>query len=168
MSDDTTTRLGLPLLQAGQAQKELTHNEALTLLDFAVQAVVEAVGLDAPPATPAPGECWIVGATPGAAWTGQANAIAGWSDGGWRFVPAFAGMTAWSRADAALARFDGDAWSVGTLSGLRLLLDGLQVVGARQPAIAAPASGSVIDTEARSTLSAILSALRAHGLIALE
>ena len=33
---DTTARLRLPTLRAGQAQKELTHNEALTLLDLAV------------------------------------------------------------------------------------------------------------------------------------
>lgn len=37
MNDQTTVRLSLPLLQVGQAQKELSHNEALTLLDFAVQ-----------------------------------------------------------------------------------------------------------------------------------
>lgn len=64
MSDETSVRLGLPLLQTGQAQKEMTHNEALTLLDFAVQPVVEAVGVDTPPAAPAPGACWVVGPTP--------------------------------------------------------------------------------------------------------
>ena len=39
----TTSRLGLPTLAAAQAQKEMTHNEALTLLDVAVQPVVAAV-----------------------------------------------------------------------------------------------------------------------------
>ena len=40
VSEETTARLTLPFLQSGQAQKELTHNEALTLLDIAVQPVV--------------------------------------------------------------------------------------------------------------------------------
>ena len=57
MSDETTARLGLPFLQAGQGQKELTHNEALAMLDIAVQPVVLEVGLATPPATPLPGQC---------------------------------------------------------------------------------------------------------------
>ncbi|WP_312846581.1 hypothetical protein [Sphingopyxis sp. PET50] len=44
----STARLALPLLAMAQAQKEVTHNEALTLLDLLVQPVVEA----GPQATP--------------------------------------------------------------------------------------------------------------------
>ncbi len=166
MSDDTSVRLGLPLLQTGQAQKELSHNEALVLLDLAVQPAVEAVGTDTPPATPAEGQCWIVGPAPTGAWTGQAKALAGWTGGGWRYVAAREGMTAWSRADGAFARFEGSAWSVGSVRGTQLVLGGNVVVGARRPAIAAPGGGSVIDAEARSALGLVLAALRSHGLIA--
>lgn len=166
MSDDTTARLGLPLLHVGQAQKEVSHNEALALLDFAVQASVEAVGLDTPPIAPAVGQGWIVGAAPTGAWAGQARALAGWTSDGWRFVAAHPGMTAWSGADGAFARFDGAAWQIGSVVGTRLVLAGRSVVGAQQPAIAAPASGATIDAEARTAIGAVLSALRAHGLIA--
>ena len=38
---DTTANLGLPLLLPAQAQKHVTHNEALQLLDILVQARVE-------------------------------------------------------------------------------------------------------------------------------
>ncbi len=86
MSDDTTSRLALPLLQPGQAQKETTHNEALTLLDLAVQASVLAVGTNVPPVAPTVGNGWIIGVAPTGAWTGQARAIAGWTSGGWRFL----------------------------------------------------------------------------------
>ncbi|WP_028970118.1 phage tail protein [Sphingomonas sp. URHD0057] len=51
------------------------------------------------------------------------------------------------------------------LSGSALLLDGVQVVGARCSAIASPTGGTTIDTQARSTLNQLLSALRQHGLI---
>jgi len=39
-------------------------------------------------------------------------------------------------------------------------------VGARAAAIDSPAGGTVVDLEARSAISAILSAMRQHGLIA--
>lgn len=166
MTSQSSARLALPFLIAGQAQKEVWHNEALALLDLAVQPSVVAVGLDTPPASPATGACWIVGATPDGAWSGQPHAIAGWTDGGWRFVPAQAGMRVWSRADAVDARFDGTRWTLGDLVGNRLVLGGQPMLEARQPAIAAPANGAVIDIEARAAIAAIRAALQSLGLIA--
>lgn len=165
MSDQTSTRLGLPLLQAGQAQKELSHNEALTLLDLAVQASVEAVGLDTPPAAPLPGACWVVGAAPTGDWSGRALALAGWTEGGWRFVAPPPGMTVWSKADRVDARFDGSRWTIGKMVANRLVLGGFPMLGPPQPAIAAPANGSVVDAEARATIATILVALQTLGLI---
>jgi hypothetical protein len=46
-----------------------------------------------------------------------------------------------------------------------LFVQGEQVVGSRAAPIVDPAGGSVIDSEARSSLTQILGALRAHGLI---
>ena len=40
MSDDASARLGLPYLAAGQMQKHVTLNEALTRLDSLVQLAV--------------------------------------------------------------------------------------------------------------------------------
>ncbi|WP_420140894.1 DUF2793 domain-containing protein [Sphingomonas sp.] len=103
---ETTPRLMLPLLAAGQAQKEVTHNEALTLLDMLVQPVVEASGIDVPPVAPQPGQIWIVGGAASGAWAGHADHLAGWSGGGWRFVTPQPGMTAcamWRRMRNGLA-----------------------------------------------------------------
>jgi Protein of unknown function (DUF2793) len=82
---DVTDRLSLPLLVAGQAQKEVTHNEALTLIDFLAQPVVVAVAPVSVPAAPTLGQSWIVGAAPTGAWAGKAAHIASWTSGGWRF-----------------------------------------------------------------------------------
>lgn len=166
MSDDETARLALPLLSAGQAQKELTHNEALTVLDLLAQPVVVAVGIDMPPDTPLPGQCWIVGVAPDGLWTGYANHFAGWTTGGWRLVAPVDGMLAWSIADVAEARFRDGAWEVGSVRGTRLEIGGIQLVGSQQPAIADPAGGAAPDAEARTAIAAILAALRGHGLIA--
>ncbi|WP_307088936.1 DUF2793 domain-containing protein [Sphingomonas faeni] len=117
MSDDSTSRLALPLLQPGQAQKETTHNEALTLLDLAVQASVVAVGTNVPPVAPTPGSTWIVGTAPTGGWAEQARAIAGWTSSGWRFLAGREGMTVWSIADGQPARFGAGTWTLGVLAG---------------------------------------------------
>lgn len=161
-----TSRWALPLLDAGQAQKEMTHNEALAALDLLAQAGVVAVDLDAPPASPAAGQCWIVGAAPTGVWAGHAGALAGWTAGGWRFLAARDGMRAWSAADGCDAVYTGGQWRVGALAGTALRIAGVQVVGARRPAIAAASGGTTVDAEARAALGQVLAALAAHGLIA--
>lgn len=166
MSDGRTARFGLPMLQPGQAQKELYHNEALALIDVMMHANVEAIGLNTPPTSPAAGKCWVVGAAPTGSWAGAAHQLAGWTAGGWRFVAPVDGMTVWSLADALEARFVVDSWVLGDTRAARLMIGGVQVVGARQPGIADPVGGTTIDTEARAVLALILTALSAHGLIA--
>lgn len=47
-----------------------------------------------------------------------------------------------------------------------LRVNGMKVVGAKQPAISNPAGGTVIDIEARDVLNQLLTAMRSHGLIA--
>ncbi len=49
---DITDRLALVLIAPGQAQKEMTHNEALARLDIMVQAVVQSVAPASVPASP--------------------------------------------------------------------------------------------------------------------
>jgi len=162
---DITERLGLPLIAAGQAQKDMTHNEALTLLDLAVQASVVAADVSHPPATPLSGQCWVVGPAPSGAWTGQAGAIAGWTAGGWRFVAPRAGLRVRHAASGQEAACDGAGWTTGEMRAARLLIDGRQVVGAQGAAIAVPVGGTTIDHECRGAVETILITLRKHGLI---
>ena len=166
MAEEITARLALPLLQAGQAQKEMTHNEALARLDLAVQARVETMGLNDPPADPGAGDCWTVGPAPTGAWAGNAGALAGWTGDGWRFVAAAEGMTVWVADRAIAARYIGGGWVAGDLAGDQVSIEGVKVVGAQAAAIADPAGGTTVDAEARTTIGAILSILRGHGLIA--
>lgn len=161
-----TARWGLPMLEAGQAQKEMTVNEALARLDLLAQAGVVAAGLDTPPATPMAGQAWIVGRAPTGGWAGQAQALAGWTIGGWRFVAPRDGMSVWSAASGCPVTFADGQWRVGRLAGTSVAIGGLQVVGARAAAIPAPAGGGVVDTEVRAAVAAVLDALRHHGLIA--
>jgi len=168
MHDEHTDRLGLPLLWAGQAQKELFHNEALAVIDMAVQASVVALGVADPPDDPQRGACWIVGAGASGAWAGHDHALAGWTGGGWRFIAPREGMAIWSHADTMMVRYRSGAWEIGKLTAASVSIGSHQVLGARQPAIADPVGGQIVDTEAREALKSVLSAMRAHGLIAAE
>jgi Protein of unknown function (DUF2793) len=163
---DLSDRLKLPLLATWQAQKEMTHNEALALTDMLVQPVVEAVAPASVPASPGLGKCWIVGAGASGAWAGKDGHLACWTGGGWRFSAPFAGMSVWSVADAVTVRRSGSAWQIGAINAKSYAVNGAQVVGVQRPAIAGPTGGTVIDAQARITLTSILDALRAHGLIA--
>jgi Protein of unknown function (DUF2793) len=157
-------RLKLPLLAAAQAQKEVTHNEALALADIAVQAVVQSVAPANVPTSPAPGQCWIVGLSPTGAWAGRPGTIAAWTSGGWRFVAPFEGMQAWSIADGVMVRRGGSAWISGAMTATSLSVGGQQVVGARAARVIGPSGGATIDSQARAAIAALIAGLETHGL----
>jgi Protein of unknown function (DUF2793) len=163
---ETSERLKLPLLTSGQAQKEATHNEALTLADMLVQPVVQSVAPASVPATPQLGQCWIVGTGAGGAWAGHDGAMACWTAGGWRFAAPFEGMEAWNLATGTFARRSGTIWITGIVNASQIRVENVQLLTARQAAIASPSGGATIDSEARIALGSILTALRTHGLIA--
>lgn len=163
---ETSARFPLPLLVPGQAQKEMTHNEALALIDILLNPVVEAVNETTPPIAPTPGQCWVIGVAPTGTWSGRDLMIAGWTDGGWRFAPCPEGVSVWSKADQLPVRKTASGWETGVLKVIELRVGANKVVGARQPSISAPSGGSVTDAEARIAINSILSALQTHGLIA--
>ncbi len=164
--NELTHRLSLPMLHIAQAHKEMMHNEALMLIDLLLHGCVAEVARDAPPPAPSAGQCWIVGPAPTGDWTGHAGQIAGMTDGGWRFVAPREGMRLWWTGGETTVEFRGGEWRRGEVPARRILIDGTPVVGAQQAAIASPTDGATRDEEARTALSAILAALRAHGLIA--
>ena len=81
---ETTPALGLPFILNGQAQKHVTHNEALVALDALVQLAVLSAGENDPPAEPAEGDPYIVGDAPTGAWADRAGAVAAFTGGAWR------------------------------------------------------------------------------------
>lgn len=163
---EATARFALPLLQAGQAQKELFHNEALTAIDALMSPAVATITMDVPPDAPGIGDSFIVGTGGVGPWTGQAERLATWTSGGWRFVSPVSGMRVWLKDSSRWAWHDGAIWRDDVPSSTGVRIDGVRVVGAQQPAVEQPTGGSSVDNEARATLVGILQALRSHGLIA--
>lgn len=107
---DSTANLLLPFILAAQAQKHVTHNEALRLLDGVVQLSVLDKDLTAPPGSPAEGARYIVAVGATGAWTGWAGDIALWTDGAWLRLPARAGWQAWVQEEEALYARIGSTW----------------------------------------------------------
>lgn len=161
-----SARLGLGFLQAAQIQKETTINEGFAALDLAVCSAIDGFLLNTPPASPVEGSSYIVGNAPTGAWAGHGLALAGYTDGGWRYIAPIPGLTAFDKASGELAMFDGSAWEKGNVRAAKLSVGQNQVVGARQAAVTDPTGGPVIDAEARAAIAAVLNRLRVHGLIA--
>ena len=105
-----SNRLALPLLDAAQAQKHVTHNEALVTLDSLVQLSVSARGVLSPSATPAEGDRVIVGTGANGAFAGHDGSLAAFDNGGWAFLVPRAGWQVYVVAERALFTFDGTAW----------------------------------------------------------
>ena len=109
---DVTPHLGLPLIAASQAQKHVTHNEALGLLDALVQLACLDKDLTAPPPSPAEGDRYLVAAaSPGGAWAGFGGQVVRYADGVWTGAVPRVGWFAYVIDEADLYVFDGSAWT---------------------------------------------------------
>lgn len=111
---EKTTRHKLPYLMPAQAQKHVTHNEALRMLDGLVNIALSGVGLNEPPAAPGDGEIHLVGDQPQDAWSDHSGHLAVFQDGGWYFHTPVPGMTAYDLSQEQLLVHDGIGWSSPT------------------------------------------------------
>ncbi len=108
---DLTENLDLPFIMPSQAQKHVTHNEALRMLDALVQCAVVSADLSEPPADPAAGERHIVAGGATGAWAGRDGRIAAWQDGAWAFLTPQSGWRCHVADRNALWVHDGAAWA---------------------------------------------------------
>jgi hypothetical protein len=141
--DSTSPRFALPLLFAGQAQKEAFVNEAHALTDALLHCAIEGE-VTAPPITPIEGTNWLVAPSPSGTWAGQAGKIACRQAGNWLFVAPRDGMRVLDRSSGQERHFFA-GWQVPI-------------------APAAVTGGSTIDTQARSAIASLISALRIAGV----
>jgi hypothetical protein len=141
----STPALGLPLLIAGQAQKEFFVNEALSLLD-ALHARAVIASQPAPPASPAEGACYRVTTPATGAWAGEEERIAVRVAGTWHFISPTDGMLVYDRAATAFVIYQSQ-WQAAAV-------------------VAEPSGGTVVDVQARSTLAALIAALMTMGVLA--
>jgi len=109
MSD--SPNLNLPYIIASQAQKHITHNEAIKALDVIVQLSVLNKNLLTVPALPNDGDRHIVAPNATGSWVNKDNQIAAYQDGAWIFYPAQIGWSAWVADLSQLHAWDGTDWN---------------------------------------------------------
>jgi hypothetical protein len=107
-----TRRFGAPLLEAGQAQKHVTVNEALTRMDALAGGVVLSRTLAVPPTEPGDGDLFIPATGAGGQWAGRDGMLALWDNGGWLFAPPVAGRRLWVEDEAIEIAHTGTTWAV--------------------------------------------------------
>lgn len=137
-------RFALPLLFAGQSQKEFYVNEAHARVDALLHPAVESEA-STPPPSPAAGECWLVGSSPTGAWAGHADALACFAAGAWTFVQPRDGMRVFDSSTGQFLLYRG-GW-----------------IAPAAPTI--PAGGATVDTEARTVIAGLIAALAEAGIL---
>jgi len=110
---DATTNLLLPYILASQAQKHVTHNEALRLLDGLVQLSALDRDMTAPPGSPEDGDRYIVASGATGDWAGWDLNVAVFTDGAWLRLPPRVGWRTWIEDEGLLLVYNGSEW-VGT------------------------------------------------------
>lgn len=134
-----TPRLELPLLAASQAQKHVTHNDALLALDALMHlAVIERRA--APPAAPGEGSRYLVEAGAGGAFAGQAGKVALFEDGGWRFLAPRQGWLLWVAQEQVPLVHDGAGWTELKTRAADRLGIGTSADATNRLAVASPAA----------------------------
>lgn len=147
---EKTTNLKMPFIMPSQAQKHVTHNEALLALDVLVQLSVLDRDLAAPPPLPAEGSRYIIAAPATGAWAGKAGQVAAWQDGAWAYHPPASGWLAWVADEQRILAYDGSGW-VDTLSfavnpasmvGINTIADTTNRLAVKSPAVLFDNQGS--------------------------
>lgn len=109
--DQTTTNLKLPYIAPSQAQKHVTHNEAIRALDALVQLSVMSRKLKNAPPEPSEGDRYIVASEAVTPWAGKTDQIAAWQDDAWVFFQPQEGWHAWVAEEQTFVVFDRNSWS---------------------------------------------------------
>lgn len=118
---DTSDQINLPYLASNQAQKHVTLNAALQIIDQLAQlAVLDRVRTQ-PPGEPLAGDRYIIASPATGAWAGHEDAVAVFTDGAWAFHTPKAGWRAYDLSAPAALVFDGSAWIADTPQRLERL-----------------------------------------------
>lgn len=137
---ETTELLQLPYIMSSQAQKHVTHNEALRMLDALTQIGIESRTRGAPPAEPSPGARFLVPEGADEAWGAAPGSLLAWQEGTWAALEPRAGWIAWVVDEARLIAFDGSAWRGTGAEGFATLGVNATADDTNRLAVSAPAT----------------------------
>lgn len=137
---DTSPNLALPFLLPAQAQKHVTHNEALRILDLVTQLTIQEFDVATPPVQPLEGQIWAVAANAVSDWAGKDGLLAACLNGGWVYYTPRLGWRAYAVADGSFRVWTGAAWERQRLDDLSGVGIGTSHDETNRLAVASPAS----------------------------
>ncbi len=107
---ENSDNLKLPYIMASQAQKHVTHNEAVRMVDALVQMSVVDKDLSSPPSSPLAGSRYIIASAASGDWTGKEKQIAAFQDGAWKYFEPGSGWIAWVEDEEICLIFSNNEW----------------------------------------------------------
>ncbi len=111
---DQSTNLNMPYIMASQAQKHVTHNEAIRTLDALVQISIIDKDLSTPPASPNDGDRYIPATGATGEWAGKEDRIAAYQDGAWMFYIPSDGFLAFITDESLIYVYNSTNWTLYT------------------------------------------------------
>lgn len=145
---EQSANLQLPYIMPSQAQKHVTHNEAIRTLDALVQLAVLDRDLTTPPVSPTDGDRYLVATGGTGAWTGRDGKVAAWQDGAWTFLAPKTGWLLWIADEDRLIGFDGAAWIDAAVHSVNPApLVGVNATADSTSRLAVKSSASLFDQE---------------------
>ena len=123
----TTDHLALPLIDAAQSQKSVTHNESLIMLDCLLQLSVLARNQIGAPSNPNAGDRYLVGANPTGSFVNHAGQIAAYQNNVWNFYTPQPGWLVFVLAEQIGIIYTASGWiNLGEFAGS---IDNVQKLG---------------------------------------
>jgi hypothetical protein len=111
---DSTQCLHLPLLAPAQAQKHVTHNEALMDLDVLCQTSVLDRSCEWPPSIPREGDRYLIPRLSkqheNNVWQDKGNTLTVWRDSGWHYYTPKVGWIVFVQNEEAFVFWNGQVW----------------------------------------------------------
>ena len=117
---ENSERLALPYIMPQQAQKHVTHNEAIRMLDALTQISVVSATLHSLPTNPQAGDTYIIPDHATGEWTGKEGQLACFQDGAWSYFVPRIGWVAWQQDVGKIIVFTDDEWRATDQFGLEL------------------------------------------------
>ncbi len=157
-----TPRLNIPLIASGQAQKDVTHNEAILAIDQLIALAAVSRSVVAPPTNPTFGAVYLVPVNGVSAWGAAAGTMMYWQGNGWSAVQPRTGQLALIVDEGIMISFRQTWQSLWPVAGLEI--GGRAVLTASPTTITSPVGGATVDSEARLAITSIISLLVQQGL----
>ena len=108
-----TPNLELPLWSEGQDLPNVTHNEALIIIDILLQGRIIDRDLDTPPVSPSEGDAYIVASVATGDWFGEEDSIAYFFGSIWRFITPTEGLQIFAADEVVRLTFLSGSWVIG-------------------------------------------------------